>query len=602
MKNKIVSLFVKREHLILLSKMQLNEQNELILEIDQVNQKVENTILKTERWPQLDLDYFQNSFVQIVNLTFTYYKMYFPVNSALQIREHLKFTQSLKQINYGGITLEEVFKQQRLRLVTSLSTRLQEEPLQPKIVNNKQDFDYISLLQSKYFNLRNPDYQQPYLILNLKLFEMKPNTRPLREISIFSIQDVPQFQLINPQLIQPIINYDTLSSTYEYKFNKLMQRNSQIQQTIKNYYQQIKLFEDKYYENDKLKQLFTQKLRECTFNGNQIKIIKQSKIQPNLSQIQIETEKISMVNSLNSNDSERNKSFQQSIKRVNKNESFCEYEKIRVSDRQQKLKNRIRNLNTMIFNQVNNVRQNQIIHEQNDDSLNLKQNNQQIIKDQSNLRSLTQYTLEDSFKVETNVHQSYQANKNPILKQLDNQFKDEDKQYQLIDQLSSSIEIQGQRKNYKFRRSQYAPENRKLEDGIVNNNNNNNTEHIKQNNYSIKKQNNNKSIERLTLKPIDYVQVCSGDQKLQQNEQLTFPKKQKRYQTQEKEELELNEILKWKKQSNQSLRNALLLLQQGRSEQLLTSLMASGTIKHQQYQSFLQPIKIYSKAKYLTPK
>ncbi|CAD8151761.1 unnamed protein product [Paramecium octaurelia] len=599
MKNKIVSLFVKREHLILLSKMQLNDQNELILEIDQVNQKVENTILKTERWPQWDLDYFQNSFVQIVNLTFSYYKMYFPVNSALQFRDHLKFTQSLKQINYGGITLEEVFKQQRLRLVTSLSIRLSEEPLQPKVVNNKLDFDYISLLQSKYFNQRNPDYQQPYSILNLKLFELKPNTRPLREISIFSIQDVPQFQLINPQLIQPIINYDTLSSTYEYKFNKLMQRNSQIQQTIKTYYSQIKLLNSKYNENDTLKSILLEKLREFTVTENQIKSIKPSKIQTSLSQINIETEKISMLNSLNSNDTDRNKSLQQSIRRVNKNESFCENEKIRVSDRQQKLKNRIKNLNAMIFNQVNRARQNQIIPEQCDDSLNFQQNNQQIIKDQQNFRSLTQYTLEDSFKVDTNQHQSYQAPKNPTLKQLDSQTKEEDKKNQLTDQLSSSIEMQGQRKNYKFRRSQYAPENRKGDDAIGENSNN--TEHIKQNNYSIKKQH-NKSIERLTLKPIDYVQVCSGDQKLQQNEQFTSPNKQKRYQTQEKEELELNEILKWKKQSNQSLRNALLLLQCGRSDQLLTSLMASGTIKHQQYQSFLQPIKIQSKAKYLTPK
>ncbi|CAD8087210.1 unnamed protein product [Paramecium sonneborni] len=599
MKNKIVSLFIKREHLILLSKMQLNDQNELILRIDQVNQKVENTILKTERWPQLDLDYFQNSFVQIVNLSFAYFKMYFPVNSALQIREHLKFTQCLKQINYGGVTLEEVFKQQRLRLVTSLSIRLSEEPLIPKIFNTQLDFDYISLLQSKYFNQKNPDYQQPYQILNLKHFEMKINTRPFREISISSIQDVPQFQLINPQLIQPIINYDTFSSTFEYKFNKLMSRNLSIQQTIKNYFQQVKLFEENDKEKDHLKLLFnlqTQKLKETMVNENQNKPIK-SKIQTNLSQIQIESDKISMLNSLNSNDSDRNKSFQKSIKRLTKKDSFCDHDKLRAVDRQQKLKNKIRNLNTMIYNQADDMRKNQTKADQ-DDSQNLKQPKQQTLKDQQNLRSLTQYTIEDSFKAEINLHQTYHAQKNPIFKQIDNQFKDEDKQSQLIDQLSSSIEIQGQRKNYKLRRSQYAPENRKFDDGSCSNNN---TEHIKQSTHSIKKQN-NKSIERLTLKPIDYVQVCSGDKKLQQNEQFIFQKKQKRYQTQEKEELALNDILKLKKQSNQSVRNALLLLTCARSEQLLTSLIASGTIKHQQYQSFLQPIKIYSKAKYLTPK
>ncbi|CAD8081181.1 unnamed protein product [Paramecium sonneborni] len=598
MKNKIVSLFIKREHLILLSKMQLNDQNEQILEIDQVNQKIENSILKTERWPQLDLDYFQNSFVQIVNLSFAYYKMYFPVNSALQIRDHLKFTQCLKQINYGGVTLEEVFKQQRLRLVTSLSIRLSDEPLMPKIFNNKLDFDYISLLQSKYFNQRNPDYQTPYQILNLKHFEMKINTRPFREISISSIQDVPQFQLINPQLIQPIINYDTLYTTFEYKLNKLMSRNLQIQQTIKNYYQQVKLFEENYNQNDQLKLIFNlqiQKLRETTINENQNKMFK-SKIQTNLNSIQIESDKVSMLNSLNSNDSDRNKSFQQSIKRLNKNDSFCDHDKLRAADRQQKLKNRIRNLNTIIFNQVNDIRKNQIKIEQ-DDQNNFKQSQFQIVKDQQNLRSLTQYTIEDNYKSEINLHQSYHAQKSPILKQIDNQFKDEEKQSQLIDQLSSSIEIQGQRKNYKLRRSQYAPENRKFDDGSCSNN----TEHIKQSTHSIKKQN-NKSIERLTLKPIDYVQVCSGDKKLQQTEQFIFQKKQKRYQTQEKEEFALNDILKLKKQSHQSVRNALLLLTCARSEQLLTSLIASGTIKHQQYQSFLQPIKIYSKAKYLTPK
>ncbi|CAD8173277.1 unnamed protein product [Paramecium octaurelia] len=600
MKNKIVSLFIKREHLILLSKMQLNDQNELILEIDQGNQKVENGILKTERWPQQDLDYFQNSFVQIVNLTFAYYKMYFPVNSALQIRDHLKFTQCLKQINFGGITLEEVFKQQRLRLVTSLSTRFSEEPLQPKIFNCKLDFDYISLLQSKYFNQRNPDYQQPYQILNLKHFEMKMNTRPFREISISSIHDVPQFQLINPQLIQPIINYDTLSSTFEYKFNKLMQRNLSIQQTIKTYYQDVQLFEENYDRKDQLKHLFNlqiQKLRECNFQEDSTKTIKQQKIPPNLSQIYIESDKISMLNSLNSNDSERNKSFQQQFKKLNKNDSFCEHEKLRAADRQQKLKNRIRNLNTLIYNQVNDIRKTEIIPEQQDDSHNFKHSKSKIVKDQQNLRSLTQYTIEDSFKADINLHQNYHTQKKTILKQVDNKFKEDEKQSQLVDQLSSSIEFQCQRKNYKLRKSQYAPENRKFEDGSCSNN----TEHIKQSNYSIKKLN-NKSIERLTLKPIDYVQVCSGDKKLQQNEQFTFPKKQKRYQTQEKEELALNEILKLKKQSNQSVRNALLLLTCARSEQLLTSLIASGTIKHQQYQSFLQPIKIYSKAKYLTPK
>ncbi|CAD8167095.1 unnamed protein product [Paramecium pentaurelia] len=257
MKTKIVSLFLKREHLILLSKMlQLSENviesDSQILKLDIQNQQSENKILKTERWPQLDLDYFQNNFLQIANLSFSYFKLHFPANSAIHIKDHIKFIQILKQINYGGVTIEDVFKQQRSRLqieVTKITKSIKtvDEPIMPKIMNYKIDLEQIQTIQDKYFYPKNSDFLNPYLILNLKMPLPKSTARPLnKELyqSITSLEDVPSFQFMNSTLIQPILNYDMLKNSFEYRMNKLMQRNQQIQYTIKRYQLSIKNYDN----------------------------------------------------------------------------------------------------------------------------------------------------------------------------------------------------------------------------------------------------------------------------------------------------------------------------------------------------------------------
>ncbi|CAD8074601.1 unnamed protein product [Paramecium primaurelia] len=257
MKTKILSLFLKREHLILLSKMlQLSENviesDSQILKLDIQNQQSENKILKTERWPQLDLDYFQNNFLQIANLSFSYFKLHFPANSAIHIKDHIKFIQILKQINYGGVTIEDVFKQQRSRLQIEVSKitksiKTVDEPIMPKIMNYKIDLEQIQTIQDKYFYPKNSDFLNPYLILNLKMPFPKSTARPLnKELyqSITSLEDVPSFQFMNSTLIQPILNYDMLKNSFDYRMNKLMQRNQQIQYTIKRYQQSIKNYDN----------------------------------------------------------------------------------------------------------------------------------------------------------------------------------------------------------------------------------------------------------------------------------------------------------------------------------------------------------------------
>ena len=54
---------------------------------------------------------------------------------------------------------------------------------------------------------------------------------------------------------------------------------------------------------------------------------------------------------------------------------------------------------------------------------------------------------------------------------------------------------------YKLRRSQYAPVNRESDDGMI--------ESMKQ--LSNSKRANNVSLEKLSLRPIDYISVCTGN-------------------------------------------------------------------------------------------
>ncbi|CAK79536.1 unnamed protein product (macronuclear) [Paramecium tetraurelia] len=229
----------------------VTESDAQILKLDIQNQQSENKILKTERWTQYDLDYFQNHFLQIANLSFSYFKLHFPANSAIHIKDHIKFIQILKQINYGGVTIEDAFKQQRSRLQLEVSKitksiKTVDEPIMPKIMNYKIDIEQIQTIQDKYFYPRNCDFLNPYLILNLKMTLPKSTARPLnKELyqSITSLEDVPSFQFMNSTLIQPILNYDMLKNSFEYRMNKLMQRNQQISYTIKRYQQSIKNYD-----------------------------------------------------------------------------------------------------------------------------------------------------------------------------------------------------------------------------------------------------------------------------------------------------------------------------------------------------------------------
>ncbi|CAD8045749.1 unnamed protein product [Paramecium primaurelia] len=122
---------------------------------------------------------------------------------------------------------------ERMKLIKS--QKLIDEPIHPKIANYKIDFTYVQYLFNKYYNSKNIDYKQPYQLLNLlvkkKLYRI--NNRIC--MSITSLEDVPQLQLINTNLIQPILNYDQFNSTFEKRMNKLMNRNSQIQQSIRQY-------------------------------------------------------------------------------------------------------------------------------------------------------------------------------------------------------------------------------------------------------------------------------------------------------------------------------------------------------------------------------
>ncbi|CAD8159406.1 unnamed protein product [Paramecium octaurelia] len=240
MKYNLVLLFLKREHLILLTKIALlNEQNPTCeYQINLIDQEIQNEekLLIKSKWTQSELEAVKQQILQIANLTFSYYKLHFPINSSVSIKEHIKFIQIIRNLNYNWTTLDDIFKQLQLeRMKLIKSQKLIEEPIHPKIANYKIDFTYVQYLFNKYYNSKNIDYKQPYQLLNLfvkkKLYRI--NNRVC--MSITSLEDVPQLQLINTNLIQPILNYDQFNSTFEKRMNKLMNRNSQIQQSIRQY-------------------------------------------------------------------------------------------------------------------------------------------------------------------------------------------------------------------------------------------------------------------------------------------------------------------------------------------------------------------------------
>ncbi|CAD8051508.1 unnamed protein product [Paramecium sonneborni] len=244
MKYNIILLFLKREHLILLTKISLLNQQDSTCEskinsIELEIQRQEKLLLKS-KWTPSELDFIKQQILQIANLTFSYYKLHFPINSSVSIKEHIKFIQIIKHLNYNGTILNDIFKQQRCRLQFERmkllkSQKLIDEPIHPKIANYKIDYAYVQYLFNRYYNPKTLDYKQPYQILNLLVKKKMYRINNRVCMSITSLEDVPQLQLINTNLIQPILNYDQFNSTFEKRMNKLMNRNSQIQQSILQY-------------------------------------------------------------------------------------------------------------------------------------------------------------------------------------------------------------------------------------------------------------------------------------------------------------------------------------------------------------------------------
>ncbi|CAD8133946.1 unnamed protein product [Paramecium pentaurelia] len=626
MKTKIVSLFLKREHLILLSKMlqlteNTNEQDIQIQKIDSQNQKSENRILKTERWPQQDLDYFQNSFLQIANLTFSFFKFHFPANSALQIKEHIKFIHVVKQINFGGVTIEEVFKQQRTRLNIEVakitkSIKLIDEPIMPKLMNSKIDLAYIQTIQDKYFFPKNNDFIAPYLILNLKPHIPKTTIRyQNKELqqSITSLEDIPPFQFMNSNLIQPILNYESLKNGFDYKFNKLMQRNQLVQCTIKRYSNKIKQYEIKSEDANiedslqEIKKLFYAQIKQLCDNK-----ITSTLIDSNLKFIQPQ----------------------------NIEESSCKFTPIQT----------IKDFESLLFNQITEQQESQdIIHHHNFNEQQCIRLHQDFIQT-PNLLSInkSQKFLQDSAIKQVETQKNLQLSENestikletrlikPSLKSLDL------KQFELLNQSTSrhqrkmynqKIHEQNDKSqsNHKFFNiplqtieppaSQTEQQNIDIQKSIFTNRN------LQQ-----------KSLDRITLKPIAYQTVRMKEirDSNKNKKEASFPyikeslpiiglsvndteqqklkeceskfslqgSLSKRVQTNEKEENSVKEILLFQKKNcnlKNQLQHQLILLT--RSEQILTTLMSNGQIRGTElYQQLLQPIKINSSAKFLTPK
>ncbi|CAD8049356.1 unnamed protein product [Paramecium sonneborni] len=626
MKTKIVSLFLKREHLILLSKMlqitdNSTEQETLIFKIDSQNQKSENRILKTERWPQQDLDYFQNSFLQIANLSFSYFKFHFPANSALQIKEHIKFIHVVKQINFGGVTIEEVFKQQRTRLNLEISKitksiKLIDEPITSKLMNTKIDLSSIQTIQDKYFFPKNNDFMTPYLILNLKPHIPKTTIRyQNKELqqSITSLEDIPPFQFMNSNLIQPILNYESLKNSYEYKFNKLMQRNSLVQYTIRRYQNKIKQYEIKSQDDHIDDPLIEIKIMFCS----QIKQLCENKINQSL---------------------------------IDSNLKFLNTPSIENSSLKITPFQTIKDLESVIFNQIKEKQQSQeIIPSQN---INEEQNKTKPFDfaQNTNLLSLniSQKYLKDSTITNFESQNNYQILDNESTNKLEQRLIKPSlqsldlKQTELLNQSSGRyqrkiyhLKIQEKydksQSNHKFLNiphqtmeppiSQIEFQNKDNQKAILTNRN------LQQ-----------KSLDRITLKPLAYqsaklkeIRDSNRDKNessfpyikeslpnigftMNDSEHEKLKECEAKFSSQggllkciqknEKEENSVKEILLFQKKNcnlRNQLQNQLILLT--RSEQILTTLMSNGQIRGTElYQQLLQPIKIHSSAKFLTPK
>ncbi|CAD8212203.1 unnamed protein product [Paramecium octaurelia] len=617
MKAKIVSLFLKREHLILLSKMlQITEnttdQDIQIQKIDSQNQKSENRILKTERWPQQDLDYFQNCFLQIANLTFSYFKFHFPANSALQIKEHIKFVHVVKQINFGGVTIEEVFKQQRTRLNLEVSKitksiKLIDEPIMPKLMNSKIDLVYIQRIQEKYFFPKNNDFMAPYLILSLKPHIHKTTARHQNNQlsqSITSLEDIPPFQFMNANLIQPILNYESLKNSFEYKFNKLMQRNSLVQYTIKRYSNKIKQFEIKSEDDhtdtslSEIKKLFCVQIKQLCDNK--------------LSQSQIDTN-LRLFNS-------------QSL--VEFSPKITPFQSIRVIESQ-------------IFNQIKEEQEFQEIHS----TFNQEQcdSKREDFRQTPNVRSLniSQQYLQDSAIKSVETQKNLQFNSNESFNKLESRLIKQS--LKSLDFQSSELLNQSTGRNYRKIKTQ------KLQDQSQKSQSNHRLQNIPHQTIepptsqfdvqnmdiqtSILSNRNlqQKSLDRITLKPLDYQSARLQEIKDPNLKESSFPyiknqlpniglitcdsHQQRLKESESKFSLQSNlqkkiqsdslkdMLLLQKKNCNlkDQLQNKLILLTH--SEQILTTLMSNGSIRGTQlYQQLLQPITINSNAKFLTPK
>ncbi|CAD8075642.1 unnamed protein product [Paramecium sonneborni] len=598
MKTKIMSLFLKREHLILLSKMlQLSENvTELdgqILKLDIQNQQSENKILKTERWPQLDLEYFQNNFLQIANLSFSYFKLHFPVNSAIHIKDHIKFIQILKQINYGGVTIEDVFKQQRSRLQLEVSRITKaiksiDEPIMPKIMNYKIDIQQIQTIQDRYFYPKNQDFMNPYLILNLKMPMPKLNARPLnKELyqSITSLEDIPSFQFMNSTLIQPILNYDILKNSFDYKMNKLMQRNQQIQYTIKRYQQTIKNYDnvdDNIQDNSfkeikklfcsSIKQIYQKKIKEINIDQNYQ--ITKTQIDEQISQKSSQhlTEILKQSESVLDNPIQQNEQQYQVIQKCSKCNEISREQSPNLSNRSPKL---------------------------------------------LSLRMTPQVFLESSYQQTQSqkllpTDESNQLNQSPLKTVLRNKysFKSYDLQQSLI--LSPST------LRYPKKILSYQKFSTQNQQNIQNNSNTKvlldlpiqSSENLEQ---SIETQIidtqkpilTSRNIQKTSLDKIPLRPIAVQSIRLKKLKDKRVDKKEKETSfPYVKESLpKVQEVFLFQKNNTMrnQLQNQLILLT--RSEQILTSLISNGQLRGSElYQQLLQPIKLTTSQKFLSPK
>ncbi|CAD8133776.1 unnamed protein product [Paramecium octaurelia] len=623
MKTKIVSLFLKREHLILLSKMlqitdNTTDQDIQIQKIDSQNQKSENRILKTERWPQQDLDYFQNSFLQITNLTFSFFKFHFPANSALQIKEHIKFIHVVKQINFGGVTIEEVFKQQRTRLNLEVakitkSVKLIDEPIMPKLMNSKIDLAYIQTIQDKYFFPKNNDFMTPYLILNLKPHIPKTTVRyQNKELqqSITSLEDIPPFQFMNTNLIQPILNYESLKNGFEYKFNKLLQRNSLVQCTIKRYSHKIKQFEikseDAHIEDSlrEIKKLFYSQIKQLCDNkmpstllDSNLKFLQPKNCEdPSCKFTPIQT--IKDFESLLFNQIKEEEESQEIVLHTNFNEQTSERKPLDFRQTPKLLSLNI----SQKFLQDSTMKQFESQQQSENESINKLE--ARLIKPSLKSLDLKQSEL---LNQSTNRHQRKLHNSK--LQEQNDKSQSNHKFFNIPLQTIEPPNPQTESQATEISKSIFT--NRNLQQ---------------------------KSLDRITLKPIAYqtarmkeirdsnkdkketsfpyikeslpiigLNVNDSEQQRLKECESKFSQQgslQKRMQTNEKEENSVKEILLFQKKNcnlKNQLQHQLILLT--RSEQILTTLMSNGQIRGTElYQQLLQPIKVNSSAKFLTPK